>query len=189
MTKTFPDNEFLKDKEAVGDISGKKFEKACKRKQQEKDDSFGHESKIGLYRVARHGSRGRFTAPHWTSLVNVENICSNMLSKTLRGDTINKLTDKRLAIVTTQQCVGRGGETGLMDVKNFQYDQLMDVFDPKWIERKTLESYSCPIVPNKDGWASDWYHSFGCYAACGRGLYRHNDNKSTKLFPPGKHGW
>lgn len=27
MTKTFPDNEFLKDKEAVGDISGKKFEK------------------------------------------------------------------------------------------------------------------------------------------------------------------
>ena len=38
MTKTFPDNEFLKDKEAVGDISGKKFAKACKRKQQEKDD-------------------------------------------------------------------------------------------------------------------------------------------------------
>jgi len=182
MTKTFPDNEFLKDKEAVGDISGKKFAKACKRKQQEKEDSFGHESKIGLYRVARHGSRGRFV-PHWTSLVNVEDICSNMVSKTMRGDTINKLTDKRLAIVTTQQCVGRGGETGLMDVKNFQYDQSLDVFDPKWVERKTLHSYSCPIVPNKDGWASDWYHSFGCYAACGGGLYRHEDNRSTKLFP------
>ena len=182
MSKTFPDNEFLKDEEAVGDISGKKFEKACKRNQQQKDDSFGHESKIGLYRVARHGSRGGF-APHWTSLVNVEEICTNMLRQTKRGDTINKLTDKRLAVNTTQHCVGRGGETGLMDVKKFQYNQSLDVFDPQWIERKTLEAYSCPVVPNKNGWASDWYHSFGCFAACGNGLYRHKDDKSTKLFP------
>ena len=53
LKKKLPENDFLKDKAAVDDISGIKFQKACKRKQQQKDDTFGHESKIGLYREAR----------------------------------------------------------------------------------------------------------------------------------------
>ena len=63
--KKLCDNEFLNDQAAVDDISGAKFKKACKREQQKKDDTFGHESKIGLYREQRHGSRG--FAPHWTA--------------------------------------------------------------------------------------------------------------------------
>ena len=72
MKKLFPDNEFLKDDDAVSDISGAKFAKACKRAQSKskKDQTFGQESKVGLYRRARYGRTAAQFLPHWTFLVN-----------------------------------------------------------------------------------------------------------------------
>jgi hypothetical protein len=39
-------------------------------------------------------------------------------------------------------------------------------------------------VPSKEGYATDVFHSLGCYMACGRGLYRHGDDPDNSyLFP------
>ena len=74
VRKLVPNSEFLKDEVAVADISGANFKRGCHRSQQGKDDSFGQETKIGLYRTARHG-KSQFT-PHWTTRMNCEEICS-----------------------------------------------------------------------------------------------------------------
>ena len=51
-----PNSEFVKDDEALADISGEKFKKGCHRSQQGKDNGFGKEKKIGLYCTARHSN-------------------------------------------------------------------------------------------------------------------------------------
>lgn len=183
LKKKLPENDFLKDKAAVDDISGIKFQKACKRKQQQKDDTFGHESKIGLYREARHGSKIGF-APHWTALTNCDEICKNMMMHTKGGDTYNNLTAKRAALVITKHAVGRGGESKHLNITNFQYNPHLDCLDPTWTEQKTLSLYSCPLVPNKYGWPTDVYHALGCYFACGNGLYRETGVKNRNNLIP-----
>ena len=72
-----PNNAFLHDKDEIELISGAKFEKGCKRSQMRKSDTFGVESKIGLYRVAWYGPDATGT-PHWTFLINCDSICKRM---------------------------------------------------------------------------------------------------------------
>ena len=56
-----PNNSFLNHDDELNLISGKKFEKACKRSQANKSDTFGVELKVGLYREARHGGGGQMS--------------------------------------------------------------------------------------------------------------------------------
>lgn len=180
VRKLVPDSEFLKDEDAVADISGAKFKKGCHRSQQGKDDSFGQETKIGLYRTARHG-KSQFT-PHWTTRTNCEEICKNMIRATKCNDIYNRLTEKRLVLLITKHAVGRGGEAKYLNIKNFKYDTLCDCLDTLWIEAKTLTLYSCPFVPNKEGYATCILHALGCYFACGKGLFRTPD-ENGKICP------
>jgi hypothetical protein len=180
LRKLLPDNEFLKDKDAIADISGAKFRKGCQRSQQKKDNSFGQETKIGLYRTARHG-HSQFT-PHWIFSMNCEEICKKMINDTKCDDVYNRLTEKRLVLLLTKHAVGRGGEAKYLNIKNFQYNIFCDCLDTLWIEMKTLMLYSCPFVPNKKGYATCILHAFGCYAACGKGLFRTPD-KDGKINP------
>ena len=76
-----PGNAFLHYEDEIELISGAKFEKGCKRSQMHKSDTFGVESKIGLYRVARYGPDATGT-PHWTFLINCDSICKNMMNET-----------------------------------------------------------------------------------------------------------
>ena len=46
-----------------------------------KDDNFGQESKIGLYRVASQGRTSVSGAPHWVNLIHCDEICKNMIMK------------------------------------------------------------------------------------------------------------
>ena len=85
----------------------------------------------------------------------------------------NDLTAKRLALVMNKHAVARGSEFEHLNVKKFVYNPYLDVLDTTWTETKTLKIYSCPFVPNKEGYATDVFHSLGCYMACGSGLYRH----------------
>jgi hypothetical protein len=93
LKEILPTNTFLNDDDEIALISGKKFEKGCKRSQMSKSDVFGVESKVGLYRVARHPTIPGY-APHWTSFVNCETICKNMMYKTKNDDVYNDLTGK-----------------------------------------------------------------------------------------------
>ena len=176
-------NEFLNNEEAVQDISGVKFARACKRSQQGKDSTFGIESKIGLYRVARLGASG---CPHWINLYNCDDICKNMLKETKNGDTASRLTEKRLTLVTTKHAVGRAGEASGLDIKHMHFNPFFSHLDAVWVDKKNIKSYACPFVPNKDGYGTDVFHALGCYFVLGRGLYRTpgEDNKlSTRLMP------
>ena len=86
LKELLPDHPFLNDKRELDLISGDKFEKACKRSQMNKSDTFGVESKVGLYRVARHGKDTKGT-PHWTCLINCDEICKNLMDRTKTDDT------------------------------------------------------------------------------------------------------
>ena len=184
LKNILPNNSFLNDDEELDLISGKKFEKACKRSQANKSDTFGVESKVGLYREARHGGADKSRTPHWTCLVNCDVICRNMMNKTKTDDTYNDLTAKRAALVLNKHAVGRGGEFKHLNVKQFTYNPFMDCLDTTWTESKTIQSYSCPFVPNKYGYATDAFHALGCYMACGKGLFRQgNDPDNCYLFP------
>jgi hypothetical protein len=139
-----------------------------------KSDTFGVESKVGLYRVARHGKDTKGT-PHWTCLINCDEICKNMMDRTKTDDTYNDLTAKRLALVMNKHAVARGSEFERLNIKKFVYNSYLDVLDTTWTETKTLKTYSCPFV--------DVFHSLGCYMACGRRLYRHGGNPdNSNLF-------
>jgi hypothetical protein len=107
-----------------------------------------------------------------------------MMSKTKTDDTYNNLTGKRLALVMNKHSVGRGGEFAELNIRRFKYDNYLDCADCPWTSKKTLKFYSCPFVPNKSGYATDFYHAFGRHAACGRGLYRQEPDKDEGyLFP------
>ena len=70
---------------------------------QKKNDTFGQESKIGLYRKARHaGNIDPFYPPHWTFFCNCDEICKQMLLKTKANDKTSRMTDKRLALCFTK---------------------------------------------------------------------------------------
>ena len=55
-----------------------------------KDDHFGQESKIGLYRVASKGRISISGASRWVNLINCDEICKNMIKK-MRLDDVNHL--------------------------------------------------------------------------------------------------
>ena len=75
-------------------------------------------------------------------------------------------------LAMTKHCVGRGSESRFLNIKNFTYNSFHDCLDPLWTEQKTLKTYACPFVPNKDGYTTEVYHALGCYFVCGKGLYR-----------------
>ena len=187
MKKLFPDNEFLKDEDAVGDISGAKFAKACKRAQSKKDQTFGQESKVGLYRRARYGHTAAQCLPHWTFLVNCDEICKQMLLKTLADDDSQRMTEKRLHLALTKHGAGRGGEAMELDWPNFHYNPWLDTIDGLWKETKTLSSSMLSFVPNKDGYETDVLHSLGSFFVVGKGLFRpassNGKKMSTKVIP------
>ena len=183
MKEILPANAFLMDDEEIALISGKNFEKGCKRSQMSKSDVFGVESKVGLYRVARHPTIPGY-APHWTALVNCDTICKNMMYRTKNDDVYNDLMGKRAALVINKHAVGRGGEFGQLNVKKFTFNPFLDCVDTLWKEMKTLTLHACPFVANKEGFATDVYHALGCYFACGNGLYRSGDSQDNSyLFP------
>ena len=188
LRKLFPEDEFWEEEDRVSNISGTKFEKACKRAQKKKDDSFGQESKIGLYRKARHESSldDPNYLPHWTCLVNCDEICKVMLSKTKIDDIASRMTEKRLALTLTFHAVGRGGETKYLDWKNISFNHWMNCLEALWTELKTLSTYSCPFVPNKDGYLTDVLHALACFFVLGKGLFRGSSSGkkvSTKVMP------
>ncbi len=134
-----PNNEFWKDEVGLSNISGEKFRKACQRAQTTKDHNFGQESKVGLYRRARYRlSESSPYPPHWTFLVNCDEICKQMLRKTLANDDENRMTEKRLHLVLTKHGVGRGGEAMYLDWNHFSYNPFFDTVDGLWKEMKTL---------------------------------------------------
>ena len=51
-----------------------------------KDDHFGQESKIGLYRVASKGRISISGASRWVNLNNCDEICKNMIKKMRLND-------------------------------------------------------------------------------------------------------
>jgi hypothetical protein len=178
-----PDNQFLSDDNEIELISGVQFEKGCKRSQMRKSDTFGVESKIGLYRVARYGPDATGT-PHWTFLINCDTICKNMMNETKIDDTYNNLTGKRLALVLNKHAVGRGSEFSDLQFKKMHFDPFLDCLGTTWIDRKTVRDYATPFVPNKEGYATDVFHAMGCHFACGRGLFRtSSDLNAEYLFP------
>jgi hypothetical protein len=81
LKNLLPDNAFLHDEEELGLISGAQFERGYKRSQMRKSDTFGVESKIGLYRIARYGPDVMGT-PHWTFIINCDSICKIMMNET-----------------------------------------------------------------------------------------------------------
>jgi hypothetical protein len=82
-----------------------------------------------------------------------------------------------------KHAVAQGSEFERLNIKKFVYNPYLGVLDTTWTETKTLKTYSCPFVPNKEGYATDVFHSLGCYMACGRGLYRHGDDAdNSNLF-------
>ncbi len=182
-----PNNEFWKDEAGLSNISGEKFKKACQRAQAKKDHNFGQESKVGLYRRARYGaSETSLYPPHWTFLVNCDEICKQMLLKTFADDDDHRMTEKRLHLVLTKHGVGRGGEAMYLDWIHFNYNPWFDTVDGLWIEMKTLSSYMLSFLANKDGYATDVLHSMGSFFVVGKGLYRtpSNDGKMcTKVIP------
>jgi len=54
-----------------------------------------------------------------------------------------------------------------------------------YYETKTLSSYSMPMVPDKIGYACDWYHSLGIYYAVEDDLFIDKNKKAVAdfLFP------
>lgn len=176
-----PDNPFLMDQDELDLISGDSFKKRCMRSQMKKSDTFGVESKIGLYRVARHG-RDASGTPHWSCLINCDEICKNMMYATKTDDTYNDLTSKRLALLFNKHAVGRGGEFRFLNVRQFSYNPFEDCLDTLWKEAKTLQAYSCPFVPNKYGYATDVYHALGCWMAAGNGLFRQGDDEDKRFL-------
>ena len=72
LKKMVPDSEFWKDDDAVKDISGASFAKACKRAQTKKDYTFGQESKIGLYRASKFVGESTGRATHWVHMLNCQ---------------------------------------------------------------------------------------------------------------------
>lgn len=140
LKELFPDDEFLKDEKAMENISGARFERACKREQSKKDYSFGQESKIGLYRRARYGVVDPYI-PHWSHLVNCDEICKQMLLKTKINDNTERMTEKRLQLVLTYHAVGRSGEGQYVDWRDASYNPGFDSLDAMWQEMKTLNKY------------------------------------------------
>lgn len=185
MKELFPDDEFLGDAKAMENISGAKFEKACKRAQSKKDYSFGQESKIGLYRRARYGIVDPYI-PHWSHLVNCDEICKQMLLKTKINDITERMAEKRLQLVLTYHGVARSGEAQYVDWKDSWYNSYFDSLDALWQEMKTLNKYVLSFVPNKDGYLTDVFHALGTFFVVGKGLYRTPNDKgkmSTKIIP------
>jgi hypothetical protein len=137
LKNLLPDNAFLHDEEELGLISGAQFERGCKRSQMCKSDTFGVESKIGLYRIARYGPDAMGT-PHWTFLINYDSICKIMMNETENDDTYNNLTGKRLALVLNKHVVGRGSEFSELQFKKMHFDPFLDCLGSMWVDRKTL---------------------------------------------------
>ena len=111
LKKLIKDNDFWQDEEGLTDISGVKLRKACKRSQQMKDDHFGQESKIGLYRVASKGRISISGASRWVNLINCDEICKNII-KQMRLNDDNHLALKRLALLQTTK-IQLGGAANL----------------------------------------------------------------------------
>lgn len=96
------------------------------------------------------------------------------------------MTEKRLALTLTFHTVGRGGETKYLDWKNISFNHWMDCLEVLWTELKTLSTYSCPFVPNKDGYLTDVLHALACFFVLGKGLFRGSSSGkkvSTKVMP------
>ena len=109
-----------------------------------------------------------------------------MLSKTKIDDIASRMTEKRLALTLTFHAVGRGGETKYLDWKNISFNHWMDCLEVLWTELKTLSTYSCPFVPNKDGYLTDVLHALACFFVLGKGLFRGSSSGkkvSTKVMP------
>ena len=180
LRKLIPDSEFWEDEEYISDISGASFERGCKRRQLEKQDTFGEESKIGLYFKSRNTMGPTPYAPHWTFLISTEGICKSMLGTTKHHDTFGAWTEKRCVLVFQKHAVGRGSEAGNINIPTMFYDAHIDTLVVPWPESKTVRSYLCPFVPNKEGYATDVLHSLGTYAVCGKGLHRTVDKNGKK---------
>ena len=105
-----------------------------------------------------------------------------MIDHTKNDDVYNNLTGKRLALVMNKHAVGRGGEFSEMQFKTMHFDPYLDCLGTNWVEKKTTKDYACPFVPNKEGYATDIFHSLGCYMACGRALFR-DDTSGNKEYP------
>jgi hypothetical protein len=175
LKKICPKNECWNDGDGLSNISGEKFKRACQRSQSKKDDSFGQESKVGLYRKARYGGVvDPSYPPHWIFICNCDEICKQMLLKTKAkaNDLSSRMMEKRLSLSFTKHAVGRVmenqgtwiGATGL------------------WVEMKTISS--TPYVPNKDGYLTDVLHSLGSSFVVGKGLHLPPGGEMcTKVMP------
>ena len=97
---------------------GEKIKKGCRRRQQGKDNIFGQETKIVLYRTARRGN-SNFN-PHWNNLMNREEICKMTMKATLDDDVYNRITEKRLLMLLTKHSVRRASEGKYLNIKNFK---------------------------------------------------------------------
>ena len=172
-----PRSDFWKDEEYLQNISGAKFEKACRRRQQLKNDNFGEVARIGLYMRTPYSSHTGDAGSDWINQVSANSVCEEMFKKTIFGDTFNSWAEGRLAFATQKQAVGRGGEPALMTVPTMSYDPYLQCCVLPWMESKTVRSYMCPFVSNKSDWATDVLHAFGTYAVCARGLRRTPDQK------------
>ncbi len=86
------------------------------------------------------------------------------------NDTNNNL--QKLAIIhALADAIGRGGEAKFQSFRDWVFDYLWMVTNTPWKEKKTVNMYALPRVPDKR-WYFDWYVIMAMYSMCEKGLYR-----------------
>lgn len=105
--------------------------------------------------------------------VDLESICSQMM-ESMDADTYTF----RAILVMTYLGVGRGGETKFLRWDNWLWDHHFECPDIIWAEMKTTNWGPMLFGPNAKTYLCDFYHSFGCYFAIEKGLFRENDQAS-----------
>jgi hypothetical protein len=82
---------------------------------------------------------------------------------------------QRCWLTILYQAVGLGGEIKRQDFVEWMWHPTFEVINIGWTEMKQLEKYAMPMVPHRNHFLNDVYHSLGSFWAVERGLFRADD--------------
>lgn len=115
----------------------------------------------------------------YISAISLKNILRKVINSAGAFAEMNRKADhgpfqKRLMLVMTASCIGRGGEIKFQRYDRWNFEHKYQMLDIAWYEEKTLRTHRMPCPPDMR-YLMCILHSLGCYWAIEDGLYRSAD--------------
>jgi hypothetical protein len=124
-------------------------------------------SKIGLRCI----QNGEFIAKkaRGVARANLLTICKGFLNLSTRAG-----VEKRVAVITSSDCVGRSGEVALTFYNTSFWDSTNDSMTFDWNDKKNAKQNPMNMFPDAEHYQMDWYDAMGDLALVSGGTSSYN---------------